>query len=118
MAGTLCCSTVVALALAYVFSEICCCGVHRNNREVLGVNIGGYDGAPPRGEFGFLRENYGGISGPRHELGEILEWLVEVRERQAFLGYSPGDQTYLYDIPVWCAFIPFHVLACVVANLD
>ena len=58
----------------------------RNDREVLGANIGGYSGAPPKGEFAFLRENHGGVGGPRHELREILSWLEVVRKKQMLLG--------------------------------
>lgn len=84
----------------------------RNDREVLGCNVGGYDGAPARGEFGFLRENHTGISGPRHELSTILAWLVDVRRRQSLLGYGPGERTYLYDIPVWVVVSTIYTFHC------
>lgn len=63
--------------------------------------MGGYPGAPLRGEFGFLIENHTGMSGPRAELWHILEWLGAVRRRQRFLGYEEKELTYMYDIPVW-----------------
>ena len=82
------------------------CGVDgtthgRNGREVLGGNVGGYRGAPPSGEFGFLTENFSAFSGPRVELGHILDWLDYVRRRQRFLGFVESALTWLYDIPVW-----------------
>ena len=73
----------------------------RNDRDVLGCNVGGYAGAPEKGAFAFLQENLTGIAGPRHELQTILDYLQRVRRRQCFLGYPPKNWTYLYDIPVW-----------------
>jgi hypothetical protein len=68
---------------------------------VLAGNIGGYPDAPQGGEFAFNRENHSGVSGPRHELKTILDWLASVRHRQCLLGYPAREWTYLYDIPVW-----------------
>lgn len=78
-----------------------CVCVIRNKREVLAANVGGFQGAPPRGEFAFLTENHSGVSGPRGELWHMMEWLSAVRRRQRFLGYDEAELTYLYDIPVW-----------------
>ena len=78
-----------------------CLCVIRNKREVLAANVGGFQGAPPRGEFAFLTENHSGVSGPRGELWHMMEWLSAVRRRQRFLGYDEAELTYLYDIPVW-----------------
>jgi hypothetical protein len=53
------------------------------------------------------------VSGPRHELQELLDWLQGVRKRQMFLGFDPSAWTYLYDIPVWYA---IHI--CFVASFS
>ena len=36
----------------------------RNDRDALGCNVRGYAGAPEKGAFAFLQENYTGIAGP------------------------------------------------------
>ena len=74
---------------------------HRNDREELALNIGGYRGAPDTGEFAAMMENHTGQSGPRTELLELLDWLRRLRRRQRFLGFKESELTYLYDIPVW-----------------
>ena len=55
-----------------------CLCVIRNKREVLAANVGGFQGAQPRGEFAFLTENHSGVSGPRGELWHMMEWLSVV----------------------------------------
>ena len=44
-------------------------------RELISINVGGFGGAPLRGELGSYRELYSGESGPRVELLELLDWV-------------------------------------------
>jgi hypothetical protein len=73
----------------------------RNDREEVAHVIGGFEGAPPAGEFLDYTEMFSG-SAPQKELLCVVHKLkMRCRRAMRRLGVQSRHRIYLYDFPAW-----------------